>query len=202
MRQSRAPRVARGVVAASVATFVALLSHVAAGGAMPHWLGIGVPWVLSAMVCTVLAGRSLSLLRLSLSVAISQFLFHTLFILGSTSSAGEAATGHVHNAVQLLPVGASAESVVPADAAMWIGHGVAALITAAALYRGERAVMRLRTLAGYAVSWVRRRIQLPVALAFTAPLARPAADRSAWHVSSVPQRSALQYRGPPVLSTL
>ena len=79
MSRSRATRVIRASVAASIATFVALFSHVAAGGAMPQWLGIAVPWVLSLAVCTVLVGRALSLVRLSAAVLVSQLLFHLLF---------------------------------------------------------------------------------------------------------------------------
>ena len=78
MRRSRASRALRGLIGASIATFVALLSHVAAGGAMPGWVGIALPWLLSVMVCTLLAGRALSLIRLSLAVAASQALFHCL----------------------------------------------------------------------------------------------------------------------------
>ena len=83
MSRSRSTRVIRAWVAASIATFVALFWHVAAGGAMPHWLGIAVPWVLSLAVCTVLVGRALSLLRLSVAVVLSQLLFHLLFVLGA-----------------------------------------------------------------------------------------------------------------------
>ena len=82
MRPSRLSRVARGGVAASVATWAALLSHVAAGGAMPGWLGVAVPLVLSVAVCTALAGRHLSLVRLAVAVTASQLLFHMGTIFG------------------------------------------------------------------------------------------------------------------------
>src|SRR5699024_5776527 len=66
MSSSREPlRLVRGGVAATVAAALALIGHVAGGGAMPGWLGIALPWWLSVTVCTVLAGTGFSLLRLS-----------------------------------------------------------------------------------------------------------------------------------------
>jgi hypothetical protein len=157
-RSSRAPRVARGALAASVATFVALLSHVVAGGEMPAWAGILVPWVLAVAVSTLLAGRSLSLWRLSLAVLASQFLFHWLFVLGlygGDPSAGSPGLHDHHMTVSTAPVVAGASG---ADLVMWAGHLFAALATIALVYRGERAARRLLTLAGEIVRAVRRHI--------------------------------------------
>lgn len=105
VRPSRAPRLVRGASSASVATFVALLSHVAGGGQAPGLLGIAVPWILSLMVCTLLAGRTLSLLRLSFAVAGSQLLFHALFVLGTVSARASAVTGgHLHDHAAMAPL--------------------------------------------------------------------------------------------------
>lgn len=49
------------------------------GGALPSAMGVVVPLALSLLVCVLLAGRRLSLVRLSLSVLASQTLFHLLF---------------------------------------------------------------------------------------------------------------------------
>ncbi|WP_292728630.1 hypothetical protein, partial [Microbacterium sp. UBA837] len=158
MSRSRATRVIRASVAASIATFVALFSHVAAGGAMPSWLGIAVPWVLSLAVCTVLVGRALSLPRLGVAVVLSQLLFHLLFVLGADSGApaGTVATGHVHG-LPILDLSTGATPVA-ADLSMWFAHLAAAVLTVAALYRGERLVIRLGVLARELLAWVRRRI--------------------------------------------
>ena len=48
--------------------------------------GIVAPWILALAVCTLLAGRALSLVRLASSVVVSQLLFHTLFVMGSPSA--------------------------------------------------------------------------------------------------------------------
>lgn len=197
-RQSRAPRVARGTVAASVATFVALLSHVSSGGQMPGVVGVVVPLALSFVVCTALAGRRLSLVRLGFAVAISQLLFHTLFVLGSYSPG---AAGHVHGAPVLLTDGASAP-IVTADAAMWIGHFIAAVATTALLHRGERTIAVLRDLAVRSVAWVRARARIVAAAFGPAPVRRV----HAMIVAEVPPVSAVivesaRRRGPPLAAS-
>ncbi len=202
MRQDRAPRIARGAVAASVATFVALLSHVAAGGAMPGMLGIAVPWVLSFAVCVVLAGRSLSLVRLSLAVTVSQVLFHTLFVLGASAAPAAsfvpAAAGHAHHGV-VVAAGASASGVV--DPAMWLGHALAVVLTVAALYRGERAALRLLDLARASIAWVRARLAV-VAPLFSTPDSVTTPVVAAWFPRTAPQRAVARRRGPPLLPAL
>ncbi|TQJ31709.1 hypothetical protein [Microbacterium sp. SLBN-146] len=134
MTRSRGPRVARGLAAASIATFVALLSHIAAGGGLPGPVGVVVPWTLAVLICIALVGRRLSVWRLSLSVVVSQVLFHVLFVLGSGSAQGAAPLGHDHG------VGATALSssgVAPGDIEMWIAHVIAGVATIALLHRGE-----------------------------------------------------------------
>ncbi|HAJ16857.1 MAG: hypothetical protein DSY74_00920 [Actinobacteria bacterium] len=198
MSRSRATRVIRASVAASIATFVALFSHVAAGGAMPSWLGIAVPWVLSLAVCTVLVGRALSLPRLGVAVVLSQLLFHLLFVLGADSGApaGTVATGHVHGLPVLdLSTGATP---VAADLSMWFAHLAAAVLTVAALYRGERLVIRLGVLARELLAWVRRRIlsgvvRLPAVAERPGIVCTPAAP-----LRSAPVVSLVRRRGPPL----
>lgn len=204
MRRSRAPRALRGLVGASVATFVALLSHVAGGGAMPGWIGIAVPWVLSAMVCTLLAGRALSLVRLALAVALSQLLFHTLFVLGlvapsaATAGMGTHAGHGSHGAALMLTMPATTIPVVPSSATMWLWHGFAAVITVAALYRGERAILGLREFATALVAWATRTLasfDAPVPLSAGRTRATGLSPRP---LSAGPALSSLQRRGPPL----
>ena len=198
MSRSRSTRVIRAWVAASIATFVALFWHVAAGGAMPHWLGIAVPWVLSLAVCTVLVGRALSLLRLSVAVVLSQLLFHLLFVLGAGggATAATAPTGHVHGVPALdLSTGATATAT---DLSMWLAHVVAAALTVAALYRGERLVIRLGALARQILAWMRRRlllgeVQLPAVAERPGLVCAPAAPMRSARVVSLVRR-----RGPPL----
>lgn len=200
MRHTRATRVARGAAAATVATFVALLSHVAGGAAMPGWLGVLAPWVLSLFVCVLLAGRSLSLPRLSIAVAISQFLFHTLFILG-TGGTALAGGGHVHGQLTFVADASGTATAIVADPAMWLWHGIAAVTTIAALHRGEQSLRHLLDLAasGHArlVAFVAAIIVIPV----SPPRRRPLTPTTAAVVTAVRTvfLSAVVRRGPPVL---
>lgn len=97
---SRPPdRLLRGVLAATVATAVALFGHLLADGPAPGVAGLLVPWWLSITLCTALSGRTLSLPRLGIGVLSSQALFHLLFVLGSPAgliAAGRAGAVHSH----------------------------------------------------------------------------------------------------------
>lgn len=197
----------RGSSAAAIATFTALCSHVVGGGEMPGALGVVVPLVLSLMVCILLAGRRLSLPRLALSVIASQLLFHALFVLGSavSGSATSAGAGHHHGLTAMTlpvagdaPLSAQALALVPADAAMWAGHAVSALVTIALLHRGERALLRLRDLAERCAIWLRYRLSGPVRIPILrAPARIPAAETGGWTVLARIRETALRRRGPP-----
>lgn len=206
MHSSRLVRGARGPVAASAATAGALLSHLLGGGALPGWLGILVPLVLSLTVCTALAGRRLSLWRTTASVAASQVLFHLLFVLGTPAGAASAGgpMGHgMHGVHGVAPPESSTTSLlgadlISADLAMWCWHGVAAAATVAALYSGERALTRLRDLAGQTAEWLRHRLAVPVDARPPLPVVRVLTPD--WFTGSFPARpevSPSRRRGPP-----
>lgn len=190
----------RGFAASSVAIFTALAGHVTSGGLMPGMLGIAVPWVLSFMVCVLLAGRRLSVVRLAASVAISQFLFHVLFVLGAITPA-VAMTGHQHGAHLMMSDSSGVAEAIAAGGMMWFGHALAALVTVVALHRGERLLLGLRDLAQRSIRWLRRRLDIvaPRPL-LPAPAVAPA-------VAVTPLRSALllaplRGRAPPLLATV
>ncbi|NYF18348.1 hypothetical protein HDC37_003208 [Microbacterium sp. AK009] len=204
MSTARAVRVVRGSVAAGVATFVALVSHVTGGGHMPGWLGIVVPLILSLAVCTVLAGRRVSLWRLSLAVAVSQVLFHTLFVLGavpSSASSPVVSSHHAHGVASLAMTDAAGSSTnLHADASMWLMHGLAAVVTIAALYRGERALDRLWEIVAEFARWAWRRL-FPVLNLPVRPLSGRVAAVGTW---VPPVASAIVFavsrRGPPAVA--
>ncbi len=193
-RQGRATRVARGAVAATFATFIALLSHMTAGGEMPGWIGVAVPLALSFVVCSALAGRRLSFWRLAVAVGLSQVLFHTLFVLGGF----DAAAGHVHGAVAPLTSGA-ASPILQTDATMWAWHALAAALTTVALHRAERAHAVLRDVADRAVAWVRARARVVAASFGPDPVRRVFADVVVdVRAVSVVIVSSARRRGPPL----
>ncbi|MFZ2964070.1 MAG: hypothetical protein WA006_05235, partial [Rhodoglobus sp.] len=78
---TRWARFVRGWVTAGFAVFVAAFAHVAAGGHAPDWLAVAVSLAFAGILCVPLAGKTLSLTRLTISVAGAQAVFHTLFAL-------------------------------------------------------------------------------------------------------------------------
>ena len=200
---SRLPHMVRGSIAAGVATFVALFSHVVGGGDTPGPVGIVVPLLLSLTVCILLAGRKLSIVRLSVSVAVSQTLFHTLFVLGTPVSDGRmsAASGHQHSHV-LLPGSLFSEqtaALAHGHTAMWVSHLIGAIATVLFLYQGEQTIHRLLSLAERVVVWLRHRLRAPRRLSVTTPWA-PASvpvETNARTVLLQLHVSTLSRRGPP-----
>lgn len=143
MPASRSPlRLLRGGVAASIATAVALGGHLAAGAAMPGWLGILVPWWLAVAVSTLLAGTRFSLARMGAAVLISQALFHGLFSAGTPGDPGLALVdppgshlghGAAHMATQAGHTASGAEHAASgAGHAAHGGDGIAAVADHAA----------------------------------------------------------------------
>lgn len=160
-------RLVRGAAAASVSTAVALASHLLAGAALPEFMGVVVPLVFAVSVCTVLAGVRLSALRLSLSVAVSQALFHTLFVVGTVPAGASVVPGaqddaglvhaghaaHGTGAVSIVESSAAGAHAAHADAQMWFAHAVAGVLTVALLHRGELLLAHLRRLASAVLAW-------------------------------------------------
>lgn len=208
----RAARAARGAAAATFSTFVALASHVLAGGAVPGLLGVVVPLVFATSSCIALAGLRRSWVRLSVSVALSQLLFHTLFVIGAASTATVVGGGvdhgaHAGHAVDptIVVTGAAGGAVAHAGHAgvwMWCAHAVAAAVTVLALQRGETVLTRLGQLAGRLVAVlllpVGRLLVLP-----THPRTALSSVEGAWTPSPLPVvATGMVRRGPPALSSV
>lgn len=143
MREPRHLRALRGTAATAFATFTALVGHVAAGAELPGPHGILIPFALALPFGILLAGHTVSLARLSVSVFISQLLFHLLFVLGTGDIVLH--TGHAHHgAAPALTSGegaAHAHSLFSSSPEMMLAHGLAAIATIAAFHRGERAAL-------------------------------------------------------------
>src|SRR5690606_27013180 len=187
-------RAVRGGLAATSATLVALASHLAAGGAVPDVLGVVVPLALSLPLSIAWAGRRLSLLGLSASVAASQLFFHVLFLLGTPSQGlVQEHAGH-HPVPTVVPMPAAAH----ADATMWLWHGLAAAVTVVVLHRGELLLNRLRELAVRAASWL---LHGRAVVEHAVPVVRPALRTVAASVFRPlrpgPRLTPVLRRGPP-----
>lgn len=161
---SRWGRFVRGWLTASFAVFVAALSHVVAGGAAPGPVSLVLALAFSGMVCVVLAGKSLSLWRSSVSVGFSQVVLHALFgLVGGAASPILTSSGH-HGPVTLSTgtmaradsMGMSLAGSSGVDVWMWAAHGVAAVLTIVAVHRGEKAFWLLVDLTASGLAGVLR----------------------------------------------
>jgi hypothetical protein len=157
-------RLARGGLVATLATAIALGGHLLGGGGPPALLGTLLAWGLSATLTSAVAGHRLSLWRLTLSVMVSQVLFHALFMIGGLGVVGAAPTGHHHlvagglattpaahadHAAHALHGGSAGSlgtaghlllgSATPLMAA---GHLLATILTVIAIHVGERMLFR------------------------------------------------------------
>lgn len=193
----RQARILRGVAAAFLASFVAMGSHILGGGAPPSALGVVATLVLSSFVCVLLAGRCLSLLRLSASVAASQAMFHLLFASSGPPASDGAPMGHNMAAMDpgamMLPALSAAQD--QASTGMMFSHVMAAVVTTAVIHRSERLTEQLVRL-GHLLRIVFRPDLLTVT---TVPAERP-------HVCAYVEpvlrlldvrRSSIFLRGPP-----
>jgi hypothetical protein len=195
---TRWARFARGWLAALFSTLVAAASHTLAGGDSPAPLALVVALAFAGVTCVALTGKAISLPRLSVSVALSQLAFHTLFsTIATAPSAATPAQPHAHGqATPLLVDTVAASAGHHTDGWMWLGHGIAAVLTVVALRYGEGAFWRLRSIARLFVRTVFA--ALPVLIPRLPGVRRPVESGHLF----VPRfcafvRSSLGLRGPP-----
>ena len=151
---TRWARVARGVVAATVSTFIAAFSHYVAGGMLPSAVGLALCLAFSAMVCIALAGKQLSLVRLAAAVTASQAMFHGLFgILSAPLASAGPSGGHRHGEIALPVDGVpTAAGMSHVDLPMFAAHVAAAVTTLVVLSYGERTLLEVFALGRLAIS--------------------------------------------------
>ena len=146
---ARAARLVRGWTAAFAATAVAAVSHVLGGGSTPEPAIVLFSLAMSGLVSCLLAGRSISLLRLTMAVAFSQGLFHLLFSFGSGPATIGSNAGHAGHTAFFSAVAERSLTAEPAQAAaaagilMWISHALAAVATVWLLASGEKTARSL-----------------------------------------------------------
>ncbi|SJN37254.1 hypothetical protein FM125_11475 [Micrococcus lylae] len=178
-------RLARGWAGAVLAVVLAAASHTVLGAAhAPHPMVLLLAVALAAPVCTLLAGRRLSLPRVLAAVLGSQAILHGLYSLASPAPEASAAfpttAGHLGHAVpasgELASFAAAHSSAHTAahggagghdhlGLGMLAAHVVAALLTVLLIRHGERLLVRAAGLVVGAV--LRRRV----------PALRPAVGR-------------------------
>ncbi len=204
---TRWARFGRGWTAAVFSTFVAALSHTVGGGSGPGLLPLVLSLAFAGILCIGLAGRTLSLWRVSLSVLASQLIFHGLFSLGGSGGALGVAAGSPHDhqgtaaqvTTAVLPgaMSGTMSGTTAGGVGMWLAHLGAAGVTIAALRVGERAFWGLLENARLAI----RALFAHHALAFpphaprrivtTAPVVTPRDPAVLF--------SPMRHRGPPTV---
>ena len=118
-RSNRSAWVKRAAISGAVGVVSGFVAHVTMGGAVPGLAGI-IPAAVAATLVSLAVLYKPGVVRTVAATLASQWLFHNLAGLG----VGSGSTGHVHGAVEpLVAVGG-------ADAAMGLGHLVAAIVTA------------------------------------------------------------------------
>ena len=149
----------------------------AGGGLAPSALALTLSLVFSSLASIALVGRRAAAWRLTLSVLLSQFLFHALFTLSpSATFSGLPADGHLHAGMHLTMVPApTAGSGMPMPAMivgespwMWASHAAAAAVTVVVLLHGERALLAVARFAFFTL----RRLVDRVAAVQAQPLRR------------------------------
>jgi hypothetical protein len=143
---TRWARVIRGLVASSIAVFVAAFAHVTGGGVMPGFAGLALAFAFCALASIGLAGRRVSRVRLAATVILSQGVFHLLFLMSggvATVLSTPTTTGMRMITTQIAVTPSSTGPAMIDDGWMWLSHGIAAIVTIVALAWGERAFWRL-----------------------------------------------------------
>jgi hypothetical protein len=182
---TRAMRVLRGSAAAFFATFAAALSHQLAGNVIPSLFGMAVALVISIAVCTLLAGRSVSFVRLTIAILASQAMYHALF---SSMLAPVGVAPHDMSAMSLSFATASASS------AMSLAHVAAAATTIVMFRYAEVALWSLLTTARLFIS---RLLGSAAPVFILGTDARPPLHSPHTVAFATRFRSTMRYRGPP-----
>jgi hypothetical protein len=200
---SRGARLLRGTLASGTAILVAALFHVAGGGAAPGAVPLALSMAFATLASVALTARRLSLWRLTLAVALSQFLFHALFSLGDSTArfSPESGMEHLHTGSHLtmtlgaVPAGHASEQ----SPSMWATHATAVLVTVVALRFGEQAFWGLFRTARVRVERAADRlVAVPVPVAAATPV--PATPEPARLRDLGLPLVRLRHRGPPVFA--
>ena len=200
---TRAAQLARGAATASVAVVLAAFSHGIAGREAPGAVGLALAAVVALGASVALVGRRSTPVRTAVAVIVSQGAFHLLFGVGAASSGALVVTGAGHHPSLAFVEGVAAVAGQGqtqghpghTDAAMLLGHAIAAALTIVYLLAFERAVW-------LALGAAARRLVLrlttttePVAMTAAVPAHRPGTTRPGLRGRLL--FAELRYRGPP-----
>jgi hypothetical protein len=197
---SRTHRLARGTVAAAIATLVAALSHTAGGGTFPSAPLVALAFVTSVGWSTAVVGRRFSWPRVSAAVVASQALFHGTFALlgaGGARVVAETARHSAHTGSTTLTVLPGGSGHAHDGAGMLAAHAVAAVVTIVALRIADRSSLATAALARVVRSLLPT---LSAPVTFDPRIPRVRANGTGFRPAPVAvMLTGLRRRGPPVL---
>lgn len=143
---------ARSWATALTATGVGALSHVAAGGHLPHPIVLTLATSLAALITLGLNTLKLPAVSLAAGVAVGQGLLHLLYSHGH-AVAPLSASHHLHAApgsdptlMQAQGTAGTLETAAHTSPLMWLAHTLAAALTYSVLVYGERIFYLLKAL--------------------------------------------------------
>ncbi|WP_285114711.1 hypothetical protein [Leifsonia sp. fls2-241-R2A-40a] len=200
---SRGARLTRGMLASGAAILVAALFHVAGGGSAPGLIPLALSLAFATLASVALTARRLSLWRLTLAVAVSQFLFHALFTLGEGGARFSSAEGvaHLHAGSHPTMTLAAMPAAHTSDLSpsMWMTHATAVLVTVIALRFGEQAFWGLFDTARVRIHRAADRLVV-VPVPVSASAAMPGSAEPARLRDLGLPLARLRHRGPPVVA--
>lgn len=129
---SRKSRAIAGLVTATIAILAAAVAHLVAGGQLPGIVGVAAPWLLSVMICTLLANAKRSTWRLLVGATAAQVLFHYLFAIGA-GGMDFTTSAHTHTGAAQMTMLPSLPSHSMSFESMLVAHAVAAGVTVIAV---------------------------------------------------------------------
>jgi hypothetical protein len=188
----------RGLVAATVAVFAAAFAHVLAGGSTPDFGGLALAFAFATLASIALAGRTLSRVRIGVSVILSQGVFHVLFDLTATTQVAHTTHTMGMNMDATMPT-VSTGPLMLGDGWMWLAHAAAAAVTIVALAWGERAFWGLLESARLALCLALQMAGVRAESAQPAQVPEPS-PRASGGMSAVFLDAGLWRRGPPSAS--
>jgi hypothetical protein len=203
---SRTDRLARGTVAAGIATFVAAFSHAIGGGLFPSPALLVLAFIVSVGWCTAVVGRRFSWPRVSIAVVASQALFHGTFGLAGPAGAhvvaqpGTGGAHAAHSGSTTLTLVQNAAGHGHDGAPMLLAHLGAAALTILVLRLVDSSSLGIAALARVVSSVIRAIVPVPVLVTRGSARIRP--EGSGLRPSRLPLLlGGLRHRGPPAFVT-
>lgn len=149
----------------------------------------------AVVACTFIGGRTLTLPRLIVGVALSQVLLHLLFSIDAGATGAEMMSSHHGVVIRQFDATTAGPD---ADAAMWLAHAVAGAITIVLIRWGHLSFRALRRLARPVADALRRALVEPGSMGIESSAPSPSRDTES--PRPPPWARSLSRRGPPLLS--